>query len=138
MTRLSRAAAASLLAYAVCATLLAQTVYPTGTTIFDPERSWPGFTVLSPLATQAVPVIDMNGTVVKRWEGFNNSAGGPARVLPGGYVIAASGAHPPNQESLELVERDFDGKVLWSFSHNEEISTATGEKIWAARQHHDW
>jgi hypothetical protein len=67
---------------------------------------------LSPLATEAVPVIDMNGTIVKRWEGFNNSAGGPARVMPGGYVIAASGVRPPNQESLELVERDFDGTVL--------------------------
>ena len=32
-----------------------------------------GFTGLSPLATQAVPVIDMNGTVVKRWDGFNNT-----------------------------------------------------------------
>ena len=53
----------------------------------------------------------MNGNVVKRWEGYNNSAGGPARVLPGGVVIAASGARPPHQESLELIQRDFDGKV---------------------------
>ena len=36
----------------------------------------------------------LNGNVVKRWEGFNNSTGGPARVLPGGIVIAASGAGP--------------------------------------------
>ena len=123
MTRLIRAGVLVALGCVVTATLIAQTVFPTGTTIFDPDRTWSGFTVLSPLATQAVPVIDMNGTVVKRWDGFNNSAGGPARVLPGGYVIAASGARPPNQESLELVERDFDGKVLWSVS---------------ARQHHDW
>jgi len=72
----------------------AQTVYPTGTTIYDPERAWNGFTVLSPLGTPAVLVIDMNGNVVKRWDGFNNSAGGPARVLPGGHVIAANGARP--------------------------------------------
>jgi hypothetical protein len=31
---------------------------------------------------QAVLVIDMNDNVVKQWDGFNNSAGGPARVLP--------------------------------------------------------
>jgi hypothetical protein len=128
----------AVLAYAVTATLAAQTVYPTGTTIFDPDRTWSGFTVLSPLATQSVPVIDMNGTVVKQWDGFNNSAGGPARVLPGGFVIAASGARPPNQESLELVERDFTGTVLWSFSRNQEVATANGQKLWAARQHHDW
>ena len=60
----------------------AQSVYPTGTTIYDPERAWNGFTVLSLLDTQAVIVIDMNGNVVKRWEGFDISAGGPARVFP--------------------------------------------------------
>ena len=59
---------------------IAQSVYPTGTTIYDPAKAWNGFTVLSPLAGQAVLVIDMNGAVVKRWEGFNNSAGGPART----------------------------------------------------------
>src|SRR5215471_7546886 len=91
---------------------VAQTVYPTGTTIYDPDRSWSGFTVLSPLATQAGLVIDMNGAVVKRWEGFNNSAGGPARVFPGGIVMAADGARPPHQESLELVRKDFAGAVL--------------------------
>ncbi len=91
----------------------APTVYPTGVTIYDPARTWNGYTVLSPLATQAVLVIDMNGNVVKRWDDFNNSAGGPARVLPGGVVIAASGARPPHQESLELVQRDFDGKLVW-------------------------
>lgn len=32
--------------------------------------------MLSPLGTPAVLVIDMNGPVVKRWDGFNNSAGG--------------------------------------------------------------
>ena len=119
-------------------TLTAQSVYPTGTTIYDPARAWSGYTVLSPLGTQAVLVIDMNGAVVKRWDGFNNSAGGPARVLPGGHVIAASGARPPHQESMELVQRDFDGNVVWQFSRGAQITTADGKMIWSARQHHDW
>jgi hypothetical protein len=113
-------------------------VYPTGTTIYQPDRSWNGYTVLSPLGTQAVLVIDMNGNVVKRWEDYNNSAGGPARVLPGGVVIAASGARPPHQESTELVQRDFHGKVIWQFSRNEQITTREGSTIWSVRQHHDW
>ncbi len=116
----------------------AQTVYPTGTTIYDPDRSWNGFTVLSPLGTQAVLVIDMNGDVVKRWDGFNNSAGGPARVLPGGHVIAASGARPPHQEALELIQRDFDGATVWRFDRGEAITLTDGRTIWSARQHHDW
>ena len=116
----------------------APTVYPTGVTIYDPARTWNGYTVLSPLATQAVIVIDMNGNVVKRWDDFNNSAGGPARVLPGGGVIAASGARPPHQESLELVQRDFDGNVVWSFNRNEQIELRDRGTVWSSRQHHDW
>jgi len=137
MTRIACACAVALLVQAVAPTR-AQSVYPTGTTIYDPDRAWNGYTVLSPLATQAVLVIDMNGNVVKRWEGYNNSAGGPARVLPGGFVIAASGARPPNQESLELVQRDFADSVVWRFSRNEQIATRDGSTIWSARQHHDW
>ena len=137
MTRLALACTVALLIYAL-APIRAQSVYPTGTTIYEPDRSWNGYTVLSPLQTPAVLVIDMNGNVVKRWEGLNNSAGGPARVLPGGFVISASGARPPNQESLELVQQDFDGKVMWQFSRNEQIKTREGGTIWSARQHHDW
>jgi hypothetical protein len=116
----------------------APSVYPTGVTIYDPARTWNGYTVLSPLATQAVIVIDMNGNVVKRWDDFNNSAGGPARILPGGGVIAASGARPPHQESLELVQRDFDGRVVWSFNRNEQIELRDRGMVWSSRQHHDW
>ena len=131
-------ACAALVVGALVASLAAQTVYPTGTTIYDPDRAFNGYTVLSPLQTQAVLVIDMNGAVVKRWDDFNNSAGGPARVLPGGFVMSASGARPPHQESLELVQRDFDGNVVWRFSHGEQIKTREGTTTWSARQHHDW
>ena len=137
MIRLTSACVAALVMSALATSPTGQTVYPTGTTIYDPDRSWNGFTVLSPLGTQAVLVIDMNGTVVKRWDGFNNSAGGPARVLPGGLVMSASGARPPHQESLELVRRDFDGKDLWKFSRSEQITTREGGTVWSARQHHD-
>ena len=51
--------------------------------------------------------------------------------------MAASGARPPHQESLELVRRDFDGTDLWRFSRGEQITTREG-MIWSARQHHDW
>jgi len=133
-----RACVAAIVLSALSLRPVAQTVYPTGTTIYDPERSWNGFTVLSPLGTQAVLVVDMNGNVVKRWDGFNNSAGGPARVFPGGIVMSANGARPPHQESLELVRKDFAGAVLWRFSDNEPITTREGTTVKSARQHHDW
>jgi hypothetical protein len=116
----------------------APSVFPTGTTIYDPGRAWSGFTVLSLLAGQDVVVIDMNGRVVKRWDGYNNSAGGPARVLPNGDVIAAAGARPGRQESLELVQRDFAGAVVWRLDRNEEIPTTDGKTMQSLRQHHDW
>jgi len=138
MIRTTLASVAAVLMLASALGRAAPSVYPTGTTIYDPARAWSGYTVLSPLGTQAALVIDMNGHVVKRWDGYNNSAGGPARVLPGGGVIAATGARPPRQESLELVQRDFDGNVVWRFGRNEQVETGNGETIWALRQHHDW
>ena len=67
--------AAAVIVHPYAMTLTAQSVYPTGTTIYDPARAW-GFTVLSPLQTQAVVLIDMNGTVVKRWDGLVVSQSG--------------------------------------------------------------
>jgi outer membrane protein assembly factor BamB len=90
------------------------------------------------LGTQAAIVIDMNGNVVKRWDDYNSSAGGPARVFPGGVVVGAAGANPPRQESLELVQRDFNGNVLWRLDHNQQIETRDGKMVWSLRQHHDW
>jgi hypothetical protein len=116
----------------------APTVYPTGTTLYQPDKTWNGYTVLSILNMPAIIVIDMNGNVVKRWEGFNVSAGGPARVFPNGLVMAPTGANPPRQEALALVQQDFDGTELWRYDHNEEITTREGTSVWSARQHHDW
>ena len=146
--RIRTSIGAAAVAAASAILLAAPSVFPTGTTIYHPERTWNGFTVLSPLGTQAVIVIDMNGKVVKQWDGYNNSAGGPARVFPGGVVLAAAGANPPRQESLELVQRDFSGNVLWRFDHNQQITlregqgkekqASEGKTVWSARQHHDW
>jgi hypothetical protein len=115
----------------------APTVFPTGTTIYDPVKAWNGFTVLSTLDTPAVLVIDMNGRTVKRWDGLNVSAGGPARILPGGVLMAPSGAFLRHQESTALVARDFAGRELWRFDRAEEIEL-DGQRQWSARQHHDW
>lgn len=124
--------------FCLCTTAAAApTVFPTGTTLFDPEQTWNGFTVLSILDTPAVIVIDMNGKVVKQWEGFNLSPGGPARVLPGGIVIGTTGANPPHQEATALIELDFTGKELWRFDKSEQI-TQGGASVWSARVHQDW
>ncbi|MGZ5861187.1 MAG: aryl-sulfate sulfotransferase [Croceibacterium sp.] len=116
----------------------APTVFPTGTTIYQPDKTWNGFTVLSPLGTPAVIVVDMNGRVVKRWEGFDLVSGGPARVLPGGVVVAPQGdAMPQHLEARALVAEDFAGKELWRYDHGEAIDH-NGKPESSGRQHHDW
>jgi hypothetical protein len=80
----------------------------------------------------------MNGNVVKQWDGYVNYAGGPARIFPDGVVMAANGNNQPHQESLELIQRDFEGHVMWRFDHNQQIPARDGQMIWSARQHHDW
>jgi len=116
----------------------APTVYPTGTTIYDPDETWNGFTVLSPLGVRAVIVIDMNGRVVKRWDGFDLVSGGPARVLPGGIVIAPKGdAMPQHLEATVLMAEDFAGEELWGFDRAEQFER-DGKLAWSGRQHHDW
>lgn len=115
----------------------APSVYPTGTTIYHQDEAYNGYTVLSLLGTAGVVVVDMNGRVVKQWDDFNLGGGGPARILPGGVVIAPQGAVPGHLENDALVARDFDGNEIWRFAHNEELEVE-GETRWSARQHHDW
>ncbi len=134
LNRIALSAAALLVAVTASS---APSVYPTGTTRYEPDRAFGGYTVLSPLGETAV-VIDMNGRVVKTWDGFVNSAGGPVRVLPGGEVIGPVGTNPPKQESLGLVQRNFNGDLIWQLDRNERIETAGGDTIWSLRQHHDW
>jgi hypothetical protein len=115
----------------------APSVYPTGTTIYHPEEAWNGYTVFITPESEGVILIDMNGRVVKQWTGLSGAAGGPARILPGGFVIAGTGGGAPHQESGALVQLDWSGKEIWRFERSEEIQTKDGA-VWSARQHHDW
>lgn len=135
---LARTAAAGIAMLAALSAGAAPTVYPTGTTIYDPERTWNGYTIFIAPEDLGAVLIDMNGKTVKKWTGYHGGAGGPARVLPGGYVIGAGPTRPPHQESNALIEQSFAGDVVWQFSHTQRIEPADGNSFWSARQHHDW
>jgi len=115
----------------------APSVYPTGTTIFDPSKAWNGYTVFVLPDTGAV-LIDMNGNEIRRWEHFSGLRGGPVRLLPGGYAVGAVGELPPKPESIAVAQFDWDDELVWRFDRAEQVTTQSGETIWAARQHHDW
>ncbi len=120
-TRLSLLSAA--IAGALAVLHGAPSVYPTGTTIYNPAKAWSGYTVFVLPDTGAV-LIDMNGTTVREWRTFEGASGGPTRVLPGGFVMGAVGSGRPHQESLAVALFDWDGKEIRKFDN--------------AHQHHDW
>ena len=112
-------------------------VYPTGTTIYDPERCWSGYTLFQAKEVGAL-LIDMNGTEVKLWKGLH---GFPNKILPGGYVMGHTGERPnafSMQDQIDLVQVDFNGKIVWKFNQWEFIEDPGEEPQWMARQHHDY
>lgn len=84
--------------------------FPTGTTIYDPEKCFSGYTVFSHMQ-EGVILIDMNGKPVHVWRGLD---GFPAKMLPGGRVTASRGIRNPTisyQDQMDLVTCRWDGTV---------------------------
>jgi hypothetical protein len=126
---------ACLSVFLVAAIYARQTVYPTGTTIYKPEKCWNGFTIFSAKVTGESTLIDMNGNVVKLWKGIS---GFPARILPGGFVMGFIGTRPMHQDSTALVQADWNDNIVWKFDRAEEIKDPDKVPYWSARQHHDY
>ncbi len=125
-------------------------VYPTGTTIYKPEKCWNGYTIPSALGKGRAHLIDMNGNVVHEWSNFD--MGFPYKVLPGGYIIGMQGNLFPDNK---LIQVDWDGKVVWELEKalHAEFAAETmktiqkmigvgagvlADKIWTSTQHHDY
>jgi hypothetical protein len=117
-------------------------IFPTGTTIYYPEKCWNGYTLFqSELhmnnSTGAV-LIDMNGNVVNRWQGLD---GFPNKMLPGGHVMGSTGVRNMKygyQDMLDLVEVDWEGNIVWQFDKYELVKDPRQKPRWMARQHHDY
>ena len=118
------------------------TVYPTGTTIYNPEKCWNGFTLfqtsLYQFRSAGAILIDMNGNPVKQWRGLE---GIPNKMLPGGHVIGSTGCRNFRygfQDMLDLVQVDWDGNIVWQFDRYERIKDPRSKPRWMLRQHHDF
>jgi hypothetical protein len=112
-------------------------IYPTGTTIYNPEKCWNGYTIFQAKEVGAL-LIDMNGGEVQLWKGFH---GMPNRLLPEGHLIGSSGERNTAygmQDYVDLVQVDGDGHVVWRFNQYEFIEDPGEEPQWMARQHHDY
>jgi len=112
-------------------------VYPTGVTIFDPERCWNGYTIFQARELGAL-LVDMNGREVHLWR---NLHGFPNKILPGGQVLGHSGERNTRygmQDYLDLLQVDWDGNIVWKFDEYEYIEDPGEKGRWMARVHHDF
>ncbi|MBI4295540.1 MAG: aryl-sulfate sulfotransferase [Chloroflexi bacterium] len=117
---------------------MASSVYPTGTTIYDPAKCWNGYTIFQAARDLCAILVDMNGNVVNQWRGL---LGFPNKVLPGGYVMGSTGVRNPKyglQDYLDLVQVDWDGNIVWKFNKYERVKDPRQKPTWMARQHHDF
>lgn len=129
--------ATAMMSLLMAATVMASpSVYPTGTTIYDPARAYNGYVLISYEAeglygkvdnrehykgkkwdfntlpssddTDEIFLIDMNGTVVHRWkdDGTTNKK---VRLLPNGHLLSIS------HSTKRVVEYDWDNNIVWKY-----------------------
>lgn len=114
-------------------------VFPTGTTIYKPEKCFNGYT-LYPSKKKGVGavLVDMNGNVVRDWphyDGYMVNLLPEGRIL-GGQVGRVTRTYDHEIGSDDVVQEDWDGNVEWKFSNADEIEV-DGKRAWSARQNHD-
>lgn len=112
-------------------------IYPTGTTIYNPEKCWNGYTLFE-APDRGIFLIDMNGKVVRFWKDL---MGFPVKMLRGGSVIGQRGERDSSvsfQDKIDLVQCDWNGKIEWVLNQNERIQDPNTEEQWMLRQHHDF
>jgi len=113
------------------------TVYPTGVTLYDPDKAWNGYTVVSAPDLGAI-LINMNGAELRLWKDLH---GFPNKIFPGGHIMGSTGTRSPKyalQDQLDVVQVDWDGKIVWKFDKAEFIEDPGSPARWVARQHHDF
>lgn len=113
------------------------TIYPTGTTIYKPEKCWNGFTIF-PASGEGVMLIDMNGREIKLWKNVN---GFPVKMLKDGHIMAQVKERPWQEmlnEYEDLSEIDWDGNIVWQYKEREQIQRESEEPQWIARYKSDF
>ena len=116
-----------------------QTIYPTGTTIYKPEKCFNGYTLYdSKLGDTGALLVDMNGKVVRNWPQFN---GFMINMLPDGRILGGQAGRVTKKFDHhvgcdDVVQEDWDGNVEWKFGNAVQVEV-DGKLSWSARQNHD-
>lgn len=111
-------------------------VFPTGVTIYNKDKTFNGYTLYP--SFYGATLIDMNGRLVKVWKGLGGS---PLKPLPDGQILATRGVLPGTPgatASVEALQVNWNGEVVWSYRDNKEAVLADGQKAMVSCHHHDF
>ena len=111
------------------------TIYPTGVTLYNPDKAWNGFTIIQAPDNGAL-LLGMNGHEIRMWKDVH---GFPNKMFPGGMLMGSTGTRHPKhglQDQLDLVQIDWDGNIVWKFDRAEFVEDPGQEPRWMARQLH--
>ena len=112
MQFLKGASALACVSVLVC-TLPAQSVFQTGTTIWDQAKSDNGHTIF-PRPDGTIVRINMAGTVVNSWQSpLSGHRLTTPKPLPGGNILALDRA--PGMPARAAFEFDGSGQVVWAY-----------------------
>ena len=75
-------------------------------------------------------LIDMDGNEINKWFTIPD----PAKMLPGGSVISATGEYYETWDSTNLSQLDWEGNIEWNFNSWDD----DGLEDLMAREHHDF
>lgn len=102
------------------------TVYPSGTTIYNPDNTYTGYTIYTIHDPNAVIMVDMEGMVVHYWSHPTYRLGYAEPLSNGNLLVFAT--QPEQRAPTIMLEMDWDGNVIWELS-------STLEERWF---HHDF
>ena len=91
-----------------------RTVYPVGTTLYNPAKCSNGYTLVFSKLT--VRLLDMNGRTVNQWQlGKDTTQHGTdrARLLQNGHILVSRGGMHSEDGLLE--EYDWDHNLVWQY-----------------------
>jgi len=93
----------------------APSVYPTVTTIYDPDRTWNGYVIFETIEEQGAALIDMNGNLLRQFDNITQVPG-PSRILPVGEESPTRntiyGAHRIPYEWIPQLEKPEERAVV--------------------------
>lgn len=102
-------------------------------TIYKTGKCCDGYTLLSVRYPHSIYLIDMNGTIINKWN-KNNINPHPAKILSNGSIISGLSSPTHSYESSELVQFNWLGNIEWNCSHEFDKQ----DEYIGIRQHHDY